>query len=202
MFTARAEYRLQLREDNADLRLTAKGREFGLIDDARYSAFSAKREAIEHGSSALKTAWARPEAISADEQERVLGKLLENEARYFDLLRRPGVTWQMLQPLPGAPELGSDDKQVIEQIEIAAKYQGYIDRQQNEIERQSRAGTLRLPENIDYAKVRGLSNEVRQKLSTARPETIDQASRVQGVTPAAISLLLVWLKRLDTAAQS
>jgi tRNA uridine 5-carboxymethylaminomethyl modification enzyme len=202
MFTARAEYRLQLREDNADLRLTAKGREFGLIDDARYSAFSAKREAIERGSSALKTAWARPEAISADEQERVFGKLLENEARYFDLLRRPGVTWQMLQPLPGAPELGSDDEQVIEQIEIAAKYQGYIDRQQNEIERQSRAGALRLPENIDYAQVRGLSNEVRQKLSTARPETIDQASRVQGVTPAAISLLLVWLKRLDTAAQS
>jgi tRNA uridine 5-carboxymethylaminomethyl modification enzyme len=201
MFTARAEYRLQLREDNADLRLTAKGREFGLIDDVRFTAFSDKREAIERGSCALKAAWVRPEAISADELERVLGKPLEKEARYFELLRRPGITWQMLQSLPGAPELGSDDACVIEQIEIAAKYKGYIDRQQNEIDRQTRAGALRLPENFDYAQVRGLSNEVRQKLSVARPETIDQASRVQGVTPAAISLLLVWIKRLDTAAQ-
>ena len=195
MFTSRAEYRLQLREDNADLRLTAKGREFGLIDDARWSAFSAKREAIERGSGLLKKAWARPETIPADEQERALGTCLENEARYFDLLRRPGVTWQALKSLPDAPELDIDDERVIEQIEIAAKYQGYIDRQQSEIARQSQAGALRLPENIDYAQVRGLSNEVRQKLSAARPETIDQASRVQGVTPAAISLLLVWLKR-------
>jgi tRNA uridine 5-carboxymethylaminomethyl modification enzyme len=195
MFTSRAEYRLQLREDNADLRLTAKGRELGLIDDARWSVFCAKREAIERGSNALKTAWARPEVIPADEQERALGNTLENEARYFDLLRRPGITWQALKSLPGAPELGTDDEQAIEQIEIAAKYQGYINRQQDEIARQSQAGGLRLPENIDYADVRGLSNEVRQKLSAARPETIDQASRVQGVTPAAISLLLVWLKR-------
>ncbi|MDR2014892.1 MAG: tRNA uridine-5-carboxymethylaminomethyl(34) synthesis enzyme MnmG [Azoarcus sp.] len=201
MFTARAEYRLQLREDNADLRLTTKGRELGLVDDVRWSVFSARREAIERGGSALKAAWARPGAIPADEQERALGNPLENEARYFDLLRRPGVTWQMLKSFPGAPDLGSDDERVIEQIEIAAKYQGYIDRQQDEIGRQSRAGGLRLPENIDYAQVRGLSNEVRQKLSMARPETIDQASRVQGVTPAAISLLLVWLKRLDTAGQ-
>ncbi|MCL2160625.1 MAG: tRNA uridine-5-carboxymethylaminomethyl(34) synthesis enzyme MnmG [Betaproteobacteria bacterium] len=201
MFTSRAEYRLQLREDNADLRLTAKGREFGLIDDARWSAFSAKREAIERGSGLLKKAWARPEAIPADEQERALGTRLENEARYFDLLRRPGVVWQALKSLPGAPELDIADERVIEQIVIAAKYQGYIDRQQGEIARQSQAGALRLPENIDYAQVRGLSNEVRQKLSAARPETIDQASRVQGVTPAAISLLLVWLKRREAAAQ-
>ncbi|MDR2208297.1 MAG: tRNA uridine-5-carboxymethylaminomethyl(34) synthesis enzyme MnmG [Azoarcus sp.] len=202
MFTARAEYRLQLREDNADLRLTEKGREFGLVDDVRWTAFSAKREAIECGNRVLKTAWARPEAIPVSEQERTLGKFLENETRYFDLLRRPGVTWRELKSLPGAPELGSDDEQVIEQIEIAAKYQGYINRQKDEIERQSRAGALRLPENIDYAQVSGLSNEVRQKLSAARPETIDQASRVQGVTPAAISLLLVWLKRLDMAGRS
>jgi len=201
MFTSRAEYRLQLREDNADLRLTAKGREFGLVDDVRWLAFSAKREAIERGSGALKAAWARPGAIPASEQERALGTTLENEARFFDLLRRPGVTWQALESLPGAPELGTDDGQVIEQIEIAAKYQGYINRQQDEIARQSQAGALRLPENIDYAQVRGLSNEVRQRLGVARPETIDQASRVQGVTPAAVSLLLVWLKRREAAGQ-
>ncbi len=202
MFTSRAEYRLQLREDNADLRLTAKGRELGLIDDARFAAFSAKREAIERGSSLLKTAWARPQAIPADEQEQALGVTLENEARYFDLLRRPGITWQALKSLPGAPELDIDDERVIEQIEIGAKYQGYINRQQDEIARQRQAGALRLPPNLDYAQVRGLSNEVRQKLNTAQPETIDQASRVQGVTPAAISLLLVWLKRNEAAARS
>ena len=198
MFTSRAEYRLQLREDNADLRLTEKGRELGLIDDARWEAFCVKREAIERGTSALKAAWARPDAIPVADQERVLGKLLERETRYFDLLRRPNVDWNALMSLPGAPETGSGDERVIEQIEIAAKYQGYIDRQQDEIARQSRSGALRLPEDIDYADVRGLSNEVRQKLATARPETIDQASRVQGVTPAAISLLLVWLKRHES----
>ena len=202
MFTSRAEYRLQLREDNADLRLTAKGRELGLIDDARFAAFSAKREAIERGSSLLKAAWARPQAIPTDEQEQALGTTLENEARYFDLLRRPGITWQALKSLPGAPELDIDDERVIEQIEIGAKYQGYINRQQDEIARQRQAGALRLPPNLDYAQVRGLSNEVRQKLNTAQPETIDQASRVQGVTPAAISLLLVWLKRNEAAARS
>jgi len=202
MFTSRAEYRLQLREDNADLRLTAKGRELGLIDDARWAAFSAKREAIERGSSLLKAAWARPQAIPTDEQEQALGTTLENEARYFDLLRRPGITWQALKSLPGAPELDIDDERVIEQIEIGAKYQGYINRQQDEIARQRQAGALRLPPNLDYAQVRGLSNEVRQRLDAARPETIDQASRVQGVTPAAISLLLVWLKRNEAAARS
>jgi len=201
MFTSRAEYRLQLREDNADLRLSAKGRELGLVDDARWSAFSAKREAIERGGSLLKAAWARPEVIPADEQERALGRFLENEARYIDLLRRPGITWQALKSLPGAPELGIDDERVIEQIEIAAKYQGYINRQQDEIARQRQADDLRLPSSLDYAQVRGLSSEVRQKLSATRPETIGQASRMQGVTPAAISLLLVWLKRHEAAAK-
>ncbi|MDR0565164.1 MAG: tRNA uridine-5-carboxymethylaminomethyl(34) synthesis enzyme MnmG [Azoarcus sp.] len=195
MFTSRAEYRLQLREDNADLRLTPAGRELKLIDDVRWAAFAAKREAIERGSALLKTAWARPETIPANEQESAFGKLLEKECKYFDLLRRPGITWQTLKTLPGAPELGITDEIVIEQIEIAAKYQGYIDRQQDDIARQSRAGGWRLPDDIDYAQVRGLSNEVRQKLAAAQPETIDQASRIQGVTPAAISLLLVWLKR-------
>ncbi|MDR3087917.1 MAG: tRNA uridine-5-carboxymethylaminomethyl(34) synthesis enzyme MnmG [Azoarcus sp.] len=201
MFTSRAEYRLQLREDNADLRLTEKGRELGLVDDARWAAFCAKREAVERGSAVLKTAWARPETIPAADQERVLGKTLERETRYFDLLRRPDVNWNALMSLPGAPEHGIDDARVIEQIEIAAKYQGYIDRQQDEVARLLHAGAWRLPDDINYADVRGLSSEVRQKLALARPETIAQASRVQGVTPAAISLLLVWLKRREATAQ-
>ncbi|MDR0700963.1 MAG: tRNA uridine-5-carboxymethylaminomethyl(34) synthesis enzyme MnmG, partial [Azoarcus sp.] len=195
MFTSRAEYRLQLREDNADLRLTGIGRELGLIDDVRWSAFRAKREAIERGAASLKAAWARPDAISLAGQERAFGKALERETRYFDLLRRPDVNWAALMSLPGAPAIGADDERVIEQIEIAAKYQGYIDRQRDEIARQAHAGDWRLPDDIDYADVHGLSSEVRQKLDAARPETIAQAGRVQGVTPAAISLLLVWLKR-------
>jgi tRNA uridine 5-carboxymethylaminomethyl modification enzyme len=199
MFTSRAEYRLQLREDNADLRLTGIGRELGLIDDARWAAFCTKREAIERGAASLKAAWARPEAIPLADQERALGKPLERETRYFDLLRRPDVDGNALMSLPGAPAIGADDGRVIEQIEIAAKYQGYIDRQRDEIARQAHAGDWRLPDDIDYADVRGLSSEVRQKLDAARPETIAQASRVQGVTPAAISLLLVWLKRHATA---
>ncbi|MDR1424626.1 MAG: tRNA uridine-5-carboxymethylaminomethyl(34) synthesis enzyme MnmG [Azoarcus sp.] len=201
MFTSRAEYRLQLREDNADLRLTEQGRELGLIDDARWAAFCAKRAAIERGAALLKATWARPEAIAPAEQERVLGKALERETRYFDLLRRPNVDWAALMSLPGAPEAGIADAKAIEQIEVAAKYQGYIDRQQDEIARQSQAAAWRLPEDIDYAGVRGLSNEVRQKLAAARPETIAQASRVQGVTPAAISLLLVWLKGREHEAR-
>ncbi|MDR1064512.1 MAG: tRNA uridine-5-carboxymethylaminomethyl(34) synthesis enzyme MnmG [Azoarcus sp.] len=201
MFTSRAEYRLQLREDNADLRLTGTGRELGIVDDARWAAFCVKREAIERGTAALKAAWARPEAIPLAEQARALGKPLERETRYFDLLRRPDVTWEALMSLPGAPGIGTDDGCVVEQIGIAAKYQGYIDRQRDEIARQSHAGEWRLPEDIDYAAVRGLSNEVRQKLDAARPETIAQASRIQGVTPAAISLLLVWLKRRMATAR-
>ncbi|MDR2924888.1 MAG: tRNA uridine-5-carboxymethylaminomethyl(34) synthesis enzyme MnmG [Azoarcus sp.] len=202
MFTSRAEYRLQLREDNADLRLTPAGRELGLIDEARWAAFSAKREAIERGTAMLKAAWARPEAISEADQQRVFGKALERETRFFDLLRRPEISWDALKTLPGAPEPWISDAQAIEQVEIAAKYQGYIDRQQEEVARLAQASAWRLPENMDYAEVSGLSNEVRQKLGAARPETIDQASRVQGVTPAAISLLLVWLKRRELAAKA
>jgi len=197
MFTSRAEYRLQLREDNADLRLTEKGRELGLVDDERWAAFCAKRDAIERGAALLKATWARPDAIPAAEQTRVLGKALERETRYFDLLRRPNVRWETLMTLPGAPQTGIDDERAVEQIEIAAKYQGYIDRQQDEVARQAHAAALRLPDDIDYAEVRGLSKEVQQKLAAARPETIAQAGRVQGVTPAAISLLLVWLKRRE-----
>jgi tRNA uridine 5-carboxymethylaminomethyl modification enzyme len=202
MFTSRAEYRLSLREDNADLRLTEKGRELGLVDDQRWAAFCAKREAIERGSAQLKAAWARPETIPAEDQARVLGKALEREQRYFELLRRPETTYESLMSLPGAPDECETDPQVIEQIEIAAKYQGYIDRQQEEVARQAQAEATRLPVELDYAQVRGLSKEVQQKLNQHKPETIGQAGRIQGVTPAAISLLLVWLKRRDLAARA
>ncbi|GAB1461781.1 tRNA uridine-5-carboxymethylaminomethyl(34) synthesis enzyme MnmG [Thauera sp.] len=202
MFTSRAEYRLSLREDNADLRLTEKGRELGLVDDARWAAFCAKREAIERGTAQLKAAWARPEAIPADDQARVLGKALEREQRYFELLRRPETSYASLMSLPGAPDERETDAQVIEQIEIAAKYQGYIDRQQEEVVKQAQAEATRLPFELDYAQVRGLSKEVQQKLNQHKPETIGQAGRIQGVTPAAISLLLVWLKRRELAARA
>ena len=202
MFTSRAEYRLSLREDNADLRLTGKGRELGLVDDERWVAFSAKREAIERGSAQLKAIWARPQAIPQQDQERVLGKALEREQRYFELLRRPQTTYATLMSLPGAPLEHETDPQVIEQIEIAAKYQGYIDRQQDEVLRQAQAEATLLPAGLDYLEVRGLSREVQQKLNLHKPETIGQASRIQGMTPAAMSLLLVWLKRRDLVAQA
>ena len=197
MFTSRAEYRLQLREDNADLRLTEKGRELGLVDDARWAAFSAKREAIERETARLRATWALPDRIPVQDAERIFGKPLEREYRYFDLLRRPGVAYADLMSLPGAPEQPETEPAVVEQIEIAAKYQGYIDRQQDEVARTLQAESTRLPADFDYAEVHGLSREVQQKLNQHRPETIGQASRVQGVTPAAVSLLLVWLKRKD-----
>jgi len=202
MFTSRAEYRLSLREDNADLRLTEKGRELGLVDDVRWGAFCAKREAIERETARLKATWALPDRIPAEEAERVVGKALEREYRYFDLLRRPETTYAALMSLPGAPDNPATDPQVVEQLEIAAKYQGYIDRQQDEVARQAQAEATRLPEGLDYTQVRGLSREVQQKLNLHKPETIGQASRIQGVTPAAISLLLVWLKRRDLAARA
>jgi len=197
MFTSRAEYRLQLREDNADLRLTAKGRELGLVDDLRWAAFCAKREAIERETARLRATWAYPERIPSAAAERVVGKALEREYRFFDLLRRPETTYAGLMSLPGAPTDAVTDPQVIEQIEIAAKYQGYIDRQQDEVARQLSAESTPLPAGFDYGEVRGLSKEVQQKLNQFRPETIGQAGRIQGVTPAAVSLLLVWLKRRE-----
>ncbi|MDR2690445.1 MAG: tRNA uridine-5-carboxymethylaminomethyl(34) synthesis enzyme MnmG [Azoarcus sp.] len=202
MFTSRAEYRLQLREDNADLRLTEQGRALGLVDDERWAAFCAKREAIERGTAVWTASWARPGSIPADEQVRVLGKMLERETRYFDLLRRPETGWAALRSLPGAPAFDCNDVRVIEQIEIAAKYQGYIDRQHDEIARQRQAETIRLPAGFDYAEVPGLSKEVQQKLTAFQPETLGQAGRVQGVTPAAISMLLVWLKRQGLAVRA
>ncbi|AKU09982.1 tRNA uridine 5-carboxymethylaminomethyl modification protein GidA [Azoarcus sp. CIB] len=202
MFTSRAEYRLSLREDNADLRLTEKGRELGLVDDVRWEAFCRKREAIERETARLKATWANPERVPAADAERVVGKALEREYRFFELLRRPNTRYVDLMTLPGAPDTPETDPQVIEQLEIAAKYQGYIDRQQDEVAKQLQAESTRLPAELDYAEVRGLSKEVQQKLNLHKPETIGQAGRIQGVTPAAISLLLVWLKRRELVARS
>ncbi|MCK4951316.1 MAG: tRNA uridine-5-carboxymethylaminomethyl(34) synthesis enzyme MnmG, partial [Gammaproteobacteria bacterium] len=194
MFTSRAEYRLLLREDNADLRLTARGRELGLVGDRQWKAFEVKKEAIEQEQQRLHNTWLRPGAISDEDITRAIGQPLTNEARLSDLLRRPDVTHEGLSSLfPGQnPEL---DTKVIEQVEIQAKYSGYINRQQDEIEKHRRHEETRLPEKLDYEKVRGLSTEVRQKLFSQRPETIGQAARIPGITPAAISLLLVHLKK-------
>jgi tRNA uridine 5-carboxymethylaminomethyl modification enzyme len=199
MFTSRAEYRLSLREDNADLRLTETGRKLGLVDDMRWAAFCAKREAIERETARLRATWATPAKVSPEAAEAVLGKSIEREYSYFDLLRRPNVSYAALMTLPGAPEAPETDPQVVEQLEIAAKYQGYIDRQQDEVARHAGAENTRLPADLDYTTVRGLSKEVQGRLNQHKPETIGQASRIQGITPAAISLLLVWLKRSELA---
>jgi tRNA uridine 5-carboxymethylaminomethyl modification enzyme len=194
MFTSRAEYRLSLREDNADLRLTEIGRQLGLVDDARWDAFNRKRDAVAAEAERLKKTWVRPETLAAHESVRVLGKNIEHEYSLFELLRRPEVSYANLMTLPGAgvPVASSE---VVEQIEIQAKYHGYVERQKEEVEQSKASETLRMPVDMDYAEVRGLSIEVSQKLNQQRPETIGQASRIQGVTPAAISLLLVHLKR-------
>ncbi|MBI5899922.1 MAG: tRNA uridine-5-carboxymethylaminomethyl(34) synthesis enzyme MnmG [Rhodocyclales bacterium] len=198
MFTSRAEYRLSLREDNADLRLTEIGRELGLVDDRRWDAFNRKRDAVAREAERLKSTWVNPRQLPEADALRVLGQPMEREYRLFDLLRRPQVGYASLLTLPGAGNAVSEPE-VIEQVEIQAKYQGYIERQQDEIDKSLAHESLALPGDIDYNEVRGLSFEVRQKLSQARPQTLGQASRVQGVTPAAISLLLVYLKRRKAA---
>jgi len=195
MFTSRAEYRLLLREDNADLRLTEKGRELGLVDDIRWAAFEAKREAIELENKRLFSTWMRPQNIGPDDVARVLAGPLSKEQRLTELLCRPQVSYDSLMTLPGAAPAQAVDPKVAEQVEIQAKYAGYIERQREEIERQRRNEEVALPENIDYAQVKGLSNEVTQKLLAQTPGTVGQASRIPGVTPAAISLLLVHLKK-------
>jgi len=200
MFTSRAEFRLSLREDNADMRLTEVGRELGLVDDLRWSAFNRKRDAVALEVERLKSVWINPRLLPESEAIRVLGQAMEREYRLFDLLRRPQVGYSSLMSLPGAGEgVAPDDGEVIEQVEIQAKYQGYIDRQKEEVEKSLAHELLPLPPDFDYSEVRGLSIEVRQKLSQLRPQTLGQASRVQGVTPAAISLLLVHLKRRKAA---
>jgi tRNA uridine 5-carboxymethylaminomethyl modification enzyme len=195
MFTSRAEYRLSLREDNADARLTERGHTLGVVDEARWRAFSEKREAVERESQRLRSTWVNPSRVSSEEAERVLGKALEHEYNLFDLLRRPNVRYDLLMTLPGAPCPPVDNLQVIEQLEIQAKYQGYVDRQHDEVERMRAQEVTRLPEDLDYHQVRGLSKEVQQKLHQHRPETLGQAARIQGVTPAAIAVLSVYLKR-------
>jgi len=194
MFTSRAEYRLQLREDNADARLTDIGRQLGLVDDARWAAFETKREAVARETQRLKATWTQPGRIDAALMTQVIGQDIERDYSLFDLLRRPNVAYRALMTLPVAG-IGVTDPAVAEQVEIAAKYQGYIDRQQDEVERGRAQESLRLPNDLDYTKVRSLSKEVQLKLNQHKPETIGQASRIQGITPAAISLLLVHLKR-------
>ncbi len=204
MFTSRAEFRLQLREDNADMRLTEAGRRMGLVDDARWDAFSRKRDAVSRETERLKATWVNPRNLPAAEAERVLGTTITHEYNLADLLRRPDVGYEMLMSLDGGKyaspavsreTLGELRDPVVEQIEIAAKYSGYIDRQKDEVERAAYYENLKLPADLDYGQVTALSIEVRQKLSKHRPETLGLASRISGVTPAAISLLLVHLKK-------
>ncbi|EQC1557021.1 tRNA uridine-5-carboxymethylaminomethyl(34) synthesis enzyme MnmG [Citrobacter amalonaticus] len=194
MFTSRAEYRLMLREDNADLRLTEMGRELGLVDDVRWARFNEKLENIERERQRLKSTWVTPAAESANEVNAHLTAPLSREASGEDLLRRPEMTYAQLTRLtPFAPAL--EDAQSAEQVEIQVKYEGYIARQQDEIEKQLRNENTLLPATLDYRQVSGLSNEVIAKLNDHKPVSIGQASRISGVTPAAISILLVWLKK-------
>ena len=212
MFTSRAEYRLQLREDNADSRLTETGRQLGLVDDRRWDAFCRKRDAVSRETERLSGLWVSPKNLSAGEAQRVLGKALEHEYSLADLLRRPGISHADLMSLEGgryaemaaAPTVSRETSlqdetllgaTVIEQVEIAAKYSGYIDRQKDEVDRAAHFEHLCLPASLDYLQVAALSYEVRQQLAQHRPQTLGQASRMSGVTPAAISLLLIHLKK-------
>jgi len=204
MFTSRAEFRLQLREDNADMRLTEMGRRMGLVDDARWDAFCRKRDAVSRETERLKSTWVNPRNLPSEESARVLGKAIEHEHNLFDLLRRPGVPYEALVGMNGGayvnPEvsretLGDLLEPVLEQLDIAAKYSGYIDRQKAEVERAANLEHLRLPPDLDYLQVKALSFEARQKLAKHRPETLGQASRISGITPASISLLLIHLKK-------
>jgi len=205
MFTSRAEYRLSLREDNADFRLTPVGRELGCVDDARWEAFCRKRDAVAREVERLKSTWINPRLLSVSEAERVLGAPLEREYTLANLLKRPNVSYRSLATLVavdgtslGAPAgFENGARQVAEQVEISIKYDGYIARQGHEIAKQAAHETTRLPDDLDYDAVRGLSIEVRQKLKAQRPGTVGQAARISGVTPAAISLLLVHLKRMS-----
>jgi len=213
MFTSRAEFRLQLREDNADLRLTETGRKLGLVDDSRWDAFCRKRDAVSRETERLKSTWVNPRNHSQAEAERVLGKALEREYSLFDLLRRPDVGYEALAGMSVSAtadaavsrettwretlqeNLGDFYAPVVEQVEIAAKYSGYIDRQKDEVGRALHFEGLRLPADLDYLQVSALSIEARQKLQKQRPETLGMASRISGITPATISLLLIHLKK-------
>ncbi len=197
MFTSRAEYRLILREDNADLRLTEKGRELGLVDDERWAAFTNKKERIERESERLRGAFIHPGSSEATVLENKLSRPISREYSLLELLRRPELTYNDVAGLVGEAETQG---QVAEQVEIQTKYQGYIDRQTEEIDRMRRYENTRIPEALDYSLIEGLSNELKQKLGDARPETLGRASRIQGMTPAAVSLLLVYMKKRSMAA--
>jgi tRNA uridine 5-carboxymethylaminomethyl modification enzyme len=194
MFTSRAEYRLMLREDNADIRLTAAGRELGLVDDERWARFNEKLENIERERQRLKDIWLHPHSEKIEEVNAKLSAPLSREANGEDLLRRPEMTYRDMVELSSfAP--GLSDAQAAEQVEIQVKYEGYIARQQDEIDKQQRNENTVLPATLDYRQVSGLSNEVIAKLNDHKPSSIGQASRISGITPAAISILLVWLKK-------
>jgi tRNA uridine 5-carboxymethylaminomethyl modification enzyme len=193
MFTSRAEYRLLLREDNADLRLTEKGHELGLVDDERWAAFNAKREGMAKEEQRLKSTWVRPQTPQAEAVNHLIDKPLTREYSLLDLLKRPELDYAGLADAVALEDRPAED--VVEQMEILAKYAGYIDRQTDEIEKLRAAETTALPADFDYEQVKGLSNEVKQKLGTVRPETLGQAGRIPGVTPAAISLLMIYLKK-------
>ena len=202
MFTSRAEYRLQLREDNADMRLTEAGHQLGLVGEAQWRMFNDKREAVEREVQRLRGTWFTPKNLPEADQMRVLSKKLSNEYSLHELLRRPNVSYADLMTLPNAASAETLTEVEVEQVEIQVKYQGYIDRQNEEISRRQTMEDLRLPQDIDYAKVKGLSAEVQQKLNLHRPETVGQASRISGITPAAVALLMVHIKRGFQEARS
>jgi tRNA uridine 5-carboxymethylaminomethyl modification enzyme len=225
MFTSRAEYRLQLREDNADVRLTEIGRQLGLVDDARWDAFCRKRDAVSRETERLRSIWVSPRNLSPTEAERILGKAITHEYHLADLLRRPGVGYQDLMSLNGGEFANPDWAAAVvavaadpspntaehstpaqiaqadwryavqEQVEIAAKYSGYIERQNEDVQRAAHYENLRLPMDLDYMEVSALSIEARQTLNKRRPETLGQASRLSGITPATVSLMLIHLKK-------
>ncbi|OOY82935.1 tRNA uridine-5-carboxymethylaminomethyl(34) synthesis enzyme MnmG, partial [Solemya velum gill symbiont] len=194
MFTSRAEFRLLLREDNADLRLTETGRKLGLVDDVRWQSFDTKREQIEKEQQRLREHLVRPSDMSEEQMQVLLGDTLRREAKAMDLLARPAMDYNKLMQIASAGP-GVEDAKVAEQVEIQAKYSGYIDRQQMEIERTRESAGMKLPEDFDYDNVTGLSAELREKFNRQRPATIGHAARIPGVTPAAVSLLVIHLKK-------
>ena len=202
MFTSRAEYRLQLREDNADMRLTELGHQLSLVGEAQWRMFNDKREAVEREVQRLRGTWFTPKNLPEADQMRVLGQKLGHEYSLHELLRRPNVSYADLMTLPNAASAETLTEVEVEQVEIQVKYQGYIDRQNEEINRRQAMEDLRLPQDIDYSKVKGLSAEVQQKLNLHRPETVGQASRISGITPAAVALLMVHIKRGFQEARS
>ncbi|HEX4300643.1 MAG TPA: tRNA uridine-5-carboxymethylaminomethyl(34) synthesis enzyme MnmG, partial [Gammaproteobacteria bacterium] len=194
MFTSRAEHRLMLREDNADLRLTQQGRDLGVVDDARWQAFSAKRDAIERETARLDSIMVRPADLDEADATALFGAPLSRETRALELLRRPQASYATLTAVPRVGDAGVAPE-VAEQVEIQVRYAGYIIRQQEEVARARRQEETALPTGFDFAMVSGLSNEARQRLEQVRPATLGQASRIPGMTPAAISLLSVYLKK-------